>query len=532
MTLRDRLTRGGLWVFASQLIVQAMSVLVTVILARYLGATPKDSAILLGKYFLFTTLAAVLAQLAALGLHVALPKMIAEVKAVRSGGLERVMANGLAVTLTSGVVISVGYLLLADTIALQIYGDAELATLLRLSAPAIAFAAVGVFALSVLQGLQRIREYSLLAIAFSILSVPITWVLVVHHRALLLPSGIVGAAIASIALTALQALGVLWVARRAARDEKARLRVRPDRDGARALLGLSTPVFLSTLVVRGALLYQTSVIFLVLGDLLTGVWKITSAFYRILLFFPAALAIPMLPAMSELYARANPWERRRKVTELLRMTMVIALPASLLAGLGSLYMMDFLFGRTYVSNESVYTAFLLSTAAFFDSLTLVILGLLQASGRTRTAFGIDAFQATLLVILTFALITPGLGLVGASGLGLVGAAVATLASACGVLLVAVGHLARRGEVDLGSVAEFLGVAVVTLGLAGFALVRFLGRPEFPLVAAACVVGLFAVGSRFLRPQDRQHLRHVLGFLRLRNDRRVALAEIPPEPGRR
>jgi len=61
VTLRGRLFTGSVWVLTSQIVVQAMSVLVTIILARYLGNTADESAHLLGKYFIFTSLATVLA---------------------------------------------------------------------------------------------------------------------------------------------------------------------------------------------------------------------------------------------------------------------------------------------------------------------------------------------------------------------------------------------------------------------------------------------------------------------------------------
>ena len=524
MTLRDRLAHGSLWVLLSQLVVQAMSVLVTVILARYLGATAQESASLLGKYFIFTTVGTVLAQVAVLGLNAALPKLLAEYRVTRPALLERLVGSALSMTLLSAAVVAVVYLVLGDWVAGHIYRDEALTVLLWISAPVVVFTALGLSSLSILQGFQRIREYSLAAMAFSILSVPLTWLLVIHHAAVGLPTALIGAAAASLLTIALQAAGVIYLAKRSSRAEGVRLGLRPDRPRVRALLGLSMPVFAGTVLLRPAILYQASVIFLVLGDTATGVWKITSAFYRVLLFLPLALAIPMLPAMSEMYATEPPRERRAKVTQILRMTIVVALPASLVAGLGAQYLIDFLFGQTYLTNGSVQATFLLSAAAFFESLALVIISLLQGTGRTKQAFGLDALQAVLIVSLTLTLITPGLGLVGA--------ALATLVNACATLVFAVVYVGRRGEVDLRSLGEMLGFSVFAFGGAALVLVWFLGKPYYAPLAAGTILALFGIGFRLLRQEDRVHLRHLLQFLRPRNGQPLFSPKTPAEPGRR
>ena len=533
MTLRGRLFTGSVWVLTSQIVVQAMSVLVTIILARYLGNTADESAHLLGKYFIFTSLATVLAQLAALGLHVALPKLVAEFRVLRPERTGRVASTGLGITLLSSIILAVAYFLVADYVALHIYGDEALAALLRLSAPAVVFTAVSIFALSLLQGLHRLREYSLVAMAFSVLSVPITWILVLNPEVFLLPSSLVGAGVAAVLNLALHTVGVLYVARRAARLDSVPLHLSVDRAQARTLLGLSTPAFFSVLLLRMAVLYQTSVIFLVLGDLLTGVWKITGAFYRLILYIPAALAIPLLPAMSELYVTERPGERRVKVTRILRTTMVIVLPACLVAGLGAQYLIDFLFGRTYLTNGSLYATFILSVAAFFDAVSLVVISLLQGTGRTKRALAFDTLQAAVIFSLTFVLfsqiflsLSPETGLLAAAGVTLLNA---------GVLFVAaLAYLARRAEVDLRALGDLLGLAITAFGVAGI-VVLLLGNPVYLPLAALTLAAVFYVGFRLLDATDREILRDSVLFFRprrLRNPPGQSDGEAPANPGHR
>jgi len=499
--LRDRLLSGSLWILVSQVVIQAMSVAVTVILARYLGGTPTKSAELLGTYLLYSTIFTVLATVATLGIFVGLPTIIAELKATRSPRLAAATSNGLALGLIASALVGIGAFLGADLVALAYPNHAELAVLLRVSTPAVVFSVLSLTALSVLQGLQRIREYSIVAMAFSVLSVPVTWVLVIHHRAFFLESGLTGAAVAAAVNIGLNALGVVWVVRRQARLERLPLRLKVDRVESRALLSLSMPALGSALVLRPALLYQTSIIFLVLKELATGVWKITSAFYRVILFVPAALAIPLLPAMSELYVTSTVRQRREKVTKILRITFVLVLPLCLVAGLGAQYLIEFLFGPTYLDNHSVQATFLLTAAAFFDAGTVVVISLLQGTGRTKQAFALDALQASVIVALTFFLIRPELDLRGA--------AAATLGNAVVILAVSLGYLARRGEVDLRSIGDLIGLGVAAFGVAGIVLLRGLGTWYFLPLALTTVAVTFLVGWRFLSRGDREILRHAL-----------------------
>jgi hypothetical protein len=68
-------------------------------------------------------------------------------------------------------------------------------------------------------------------------------------------------------------------------------------------------------------------------------------------------------------------------------------------------------------------------------------------------------------------------------------------------------------------------------VAGFVLLRFMGTELYPAVAAATFLGLLGAGYRLLGRADREHLRHLLFFLRPRNGSAV-LPRDPPEPERR
>jgi len=497
--LRDRLLSGSLWILISQVVIQAMSVAVTVVLARYLGRTETESAELLGTYLLYSTIFTVLATVATLGIFVGLPRIIAELQATRSPRLAAATSNGLTLGLIASALVGIGAFLGADLVSLAYPRHPELILLLRVSTPAVVFSVLSVTALSVLQGLQRIREYSLVAMAFSVLSVPVTWLLVIQHRVFLLENALTGAAVAATVNIVLNALGVVWVVRRQTRLEGLPLRLRVDRAESRALLSLSMPALGSALVLRPALLYQTSIIFLVLKEATTGVWKITSAFYRVILFVPAALAIPLLPAMSQLYVTAPTRERREKVTKVLRITFVLVLPLCLIAGLGAQYLIGFLFGPTYVNNDSVYATFLLTAAAFFDAGTVVVISLLQGTGRTRQAFALDGLQAAIIVVLTFLLIR--------DELKLRGAAAATLGNSVVILAVSLGYLARRQEVDLRSIGDMIGLGVAAFGVAGIVILLGLATWAFIPLAAATVAVTFLVGWRLLWRSDREILRH-------------------------
>lgn len=495
MNLRDRLVTGSLYTLFASLAVQAVAMVTTIIYARLLG--PDDFGVL----GIFLSLGAAIVPFLTLGLNVAVTKFAAEFQRTDPEKAQSFLGVAGTLTLVSGAAISVVYFALADSLA-GLYGQPILTPMIRISAAFLLLGTLTSYALSLIQGFQEIKKLALLNLAVQSSGIPITFVFVSVFG--LLGAAIGGAVFATVAITS-----SLSVARGVLRRRSFRLRFTWNRGVAVQLLRFSVPLLLSTLLLRPALLFQASIVALWLSYRDLAMFRVATSLYRVALLMPGVLSVPLLPALSEVYATQPEERTRTQMTSLIRLTMFLALPLGLVIGLGSTLVIPVLYGGEF--RDAAVLLYVLSFAAFLDTMSVVMENTLLGTGRTWYVLGLNGGQVVMLVGGT-AILVPAFGVIGA--------AYATVLSAAAYFVGAFWQLGRRRDIALSQVRDIAGLAVVAFSASAL-LVWFVGLNQLA-ISAVLVLAVLVPLLLLLKPRDRAILRAALRAALGRSRR-------PPEP---
>lgn len=483
--LLRRVAVGGGITLLSMILVKAMAFVNSIIAARLL--TPSD----FGAFSVVLNLEHVAVIMACFGIPLALTKHVSQ---WLSSDLPKASAVGsalLAMLLISAGVTTVGYLLLARLISVDLYGSEDLVMPIALSAALAFTASINLGMSSLLQGCQRIRALAkinaIIAVVTQPLMLALIWILDLEGAiiSLALMNGF------SAVLLFSRVQKVLSISTRNARQ------VLGEKRQMRSLLSFTVPAFASSLLIVAAFWIGRTVLALERDFSMVGQFQIAESLSAILLIVPAAVSVPLLPLVSEQNA-TNPREVGKFSGRLLTLAAVFALPLSLIAFPLVDPLIEVLYGAGYLG-ASAPAALMLASSTFI-AIGAVVSNTIIGVGRMWDALLLNV--AWLLVFLPAAVI-----LVSAWGAeGLAGAYAISYGIYLSLLL---GYFSHRFQVPVARMGCLIS------GYAPFAasyvlLLRQESLPlGFGLMALAAV--LFAiVGIRFvLDPQDRDRFARLL-----------------------
>lgn len=456
--VEGRLLHGSALSLGSTLAARGLAVAQSVVVARALDPHA------VGVFSIVSYVLGLVAAFADLGLPTAAAKLIAETRGAARAALPPVVATlGLAMLAVAGVA-GLGLFAAAGPLAV-LYAEPSLAGLFRLAALLLVLSLLGALGAGMLQGLQRIDILASSGAAKGALTL-LGIVLLVG------PLGLAGVLVASIVAELL-----LWlvVARPLARALGSRV------DGAapafapavlRRGVHVAVPVFLVGLLVWGGALFVRSYLAAAGGYANVGYFQLADALARVVVLIPAAVAVPLVPLVSETTAAGS--ARAADLTRVsLRFTLLTVLPAALFLHVGAPALVVLFYGAPYAPAGPL--AALLVLAAFLQALGVIVWSTLIGTGRVWAGLWIQSAGYAALAALTVVLV-PAFGLAGA-GWAHVGAAALSLA-------LGLWYVARRLHVALGRVAALVPLcAAGWLAAWGLALVGGAG------LAAALVLAL-------------------------------------------
>src|SRR5207253_10226943 len=111
-----------------------------------------------------------------------------------------------------------------------------------------------------------------------------------------------------------------------------RIRVGFEIASAKMLFAYSMPLLASALVLKVALWLQTSLVAVNLGYGDTGLLRVATTIAGIVAFAPAAITVPLLPALSEMYSGHSADDSQRKLTTIVKVTAHIGIPLAVGVG--------------------------------------------------------------------------------------------------------------------------------------------------------------------------------------------------------
>lgn len=482
--LRRRLAVGSAYSFVGLVVGQMFALVLSIVYARLLGKGD------LGIWAIYAQLASLAVTFASLGLEVPVARFVARLRTESPERLERFVSTVLSISFVAALVVTAVLWLGADLVGLTVYNQPDLSIMIRLMATFLVLNSLSTLGTSILQGLQAIRKLALLGILMEAIAIPITFTALTLY-------GLVGAVVGGVVLVAIGVVVVFGSAWRALRAENIRVRLGFHVESGRALLAYTLPLLGSATVLRIAYLFQNSWIALELSYGDTGLFRVATTLARIVAFVPSALSVPLLPAMTELYAIAPAEKTKEKVTTMVRMASYVGVPIALGIGLGAGPLILFLYGAEFVDAQLL--TFVLVAAGFIDMVSVVSVISLLSEGRTRTILGLDVIQMLTLTVGTVLFV---------DAFALLGAGYATLLKSLvyGGLILLV--LDRTGRLELRTSVRAL--AIATAGFAAAALAVAYGNAQQNVwLAALLIVGYVVAAWVLMGSRDRALVRRMI-----------------------
>ncbi|HLB68635.1 MAG TPA: oligosaccharide flippase family protein [Thermoplasmata archaeon] len=483
--LSRRLFMGSAYALLATIVGQGLALLTSIVYARVLGDHD------LGVLAIYSQLASLAVAFASVSLGTPITRFVAKLRGESPLKLEKFIATVFVVILSATVLVSVGLLLFALSGGLGIYRSPELVVMIELTSAFLVLNSLAGVGAAVLQGLQRIRRLSIVGIVSEALTVPVMFIS-------LSAFGLIGAALGGIVLVAFSTAALFGSSWRDLRREGVRFRLSIDREAAGSLVIYALPLLLSGFFVRGALFLQSSFLALDLGFADAGLFRVASTITRVIALVPGAISIPLLPALTELYATSTAERARKNLTTIIRIAVLVGVPLSLAIGFLARPIIVVLYGASY--RNATTLAFVLVMAAFVDIVNAIATNSLLGEGRTRELLSLDIGQS-ILVVLGTVVFVQWFGLLGVGYAALL----ASLAFGAAILVL----LGRRGRVDLRRVASPLAFAGGGFALATVAVVALGALTNYGLGALLALVSLGA--SWILLQRDERKL--LVGLVR-------------------
>ncbi len=484
--LRSRLAAGTAMSLIATVVGQGFALLTSIIYARLLG--PRN----LGVLAIYTQIAAIAVSIAGIELGIPITRFVANLRTKGSANLERFLGTVLTVVILSSAVSSVILVALGEAIGLGVYGSPILATMIRIATGFLVLNVLSAVAVAILQGLQQVRLMSIIGILIEALTFPVMFIS-------LSVLGLIGAAVGGVVVAGAGAVILFGSARKHLKREGVQMRLSFDRESARGLFRFTLPLLGSIVLLKVAWLYQSSFLALNLGYDDTGLFRVASTVSRSIAFVSGAMSIPLLPALSEMYATASKSRTRENLTTLLRLTALVGFPLAAAVGLGSRIVVEALFGTGYAGASVV--AFVLVVAAFLEAVNGVAANALLGGGRTSTLLMVDALQAFIIVAGTLMFV---------GSFGLIGAAYVSLLASIVYGVVVLGLLQKKRVIDLKRVSVPLLLAFAGLSVAAGSL-SWGVQSNLPMIVIAVLVAT-AMSWAFMSSLERTLLRGAIGDL--------------------
>lgn len=391
------MAKGGGITFVGKLFTYANRLVITVILARLLGASEY------GLYNLALSVLTVAAGLSMFGLDAAVVRYVAIFARRRDeAGVWGMLQVALGVTSLLSLLLAAGLFIAADIIALRVFQAPQLAPVLRVASAIVPFLALNNIVAAATQGFKQMQYAT---IARDILQ-PLLRLALVLLLALIGLNASVAVAIFGIAVATTSVLLLFFLHR------LFRLR-RPLQQGRRDLreiLGFALPVFLSDLMTT----FRENIQTMLLGSLYTvasvGVFAVANQLNMVGSMFQSAIATASRPLASELYD-AGDYEQMGQVYQTTtKWTFTVNLPLFLVMLLFPATILS-LFGKSFVAGAVALS--LLASAIMVDISTGMCGIILDMTGHTTLKL-INSIVRLVMSLGLSILLIPQWGVVGAA----------------------------------------------------------------------------------------------------------------------
>lgn len=475
---KQKLVKGGTYIGISMIVVQILSMITSIILARLLG--PEN----LGILTILRNIGMIVIPLMMCGIPIAMTKFIAEYNVNKQDKLRNTFSTGFTIIFVFGLVGSLLYFFAADFVGVNIYHKPILGTLMKINAIYITLSVLVNFVISALQGFQRIKQMAMLSIINAAVSLPILYFFIVSM-------GLIGVIIAGAIGVLIHLLVSLRFFMPIYHKNGLRFHLNVDKEAIVTLMKYSLPLLLSIIILRPARLYGLSYLGIFCSYTEVGYYRVAMSLHNLVLFIPSALAIPLLPLISELQSDIR--KRANMISRILRLQILAILPVVVGLGLASKYVLFILYGTKYINADII--AYIMLSVAVLSSVFSTLGILLQGTGRTKQILLIDIANASMFVMGSAYLID----LFGVEGFGLL-----WLFTSLILIVPYILYLIKTSDIDFNLIKVPLLLSILFLSF-GFMLIISLQGIDLIISAIAMVILLVGIEIAILTDDDKRIL---------------------------
>lgn len=479
------LARGALYTYASMVLLKAILLINSVVIARWLG--PEN----LGIYSILSQILNFAIAFGLFGLPLAAGRSVAECDRKDKKALETMIPSLLIFSLATAALISALLFAFSGRLAVGVYGEPRLVPLIRIGALAVFISLFGGVLRSVLQGLQKIVVLARLNVAIGVAGAILTLLLVMNFT-------LTGVVIRDASVAALSAAALAVTLWKVCGSSGLSLSPVFSPASIRSVFVLAWPVFLGSVLMYGGDLFIRSYLVLECGFERAGFFSISDNFFQMVYFIPQAIAMPMLPIITGMHS-AEPHNLPRHAASVIKLTGAIALPAATALALASGPAVKFLYGEIY--SGSLTVVFLMVFSAAVVAPAYIAGQVLLGAGLGGSILRLSGMQVVFNVCAGYLLIRE----FGLNGLG-----VAALLSSLFNYLLSGSHVIRKlglkpREMRFGTYQ----LALFTAGLAAYLLIRFSDGAFFAAASTTLVCALAAIQYFYLSDRELELLRRVM-----------------------
>lgn len=368
---------GGAITLVSLMTVKAMALLNSIIAARMLG--PSDY----GAFSVIVNLQNFAVIMACTGIPLALTKYISQWRGVDETVARDIGSTLMRVLAVSALVAGSVYLILAEHIAIGIYNDSDLVWPIRLSSAFVIVSSLNVAFTSVTQGCLRISSLAKVNAFVAIIAQPLT-------LASIFVLGLFGAVLAQVCATSVSVFLLWMISNKVFRLSLLRVRKRRRSSSSGMMLSFTVPAFLSSLLLVPAYWFGRTILAVHWGFDSVGEFQVAESLSQLMLMASSAMSVPLLPLISEMNAK-QPEIVGASSSSLLRMMLLVVLPAGILALPFLNFMIGALYGTEY-EGADVTTALMFASSAFV-AMSAVMSTIIIGIGRMWMGFAMNAAWA-------------------------------------------------------------------------------------------------------------------------------------------
>ena len=390
--------------FAASIISMFLGFVITIILARYLGAGD------LGLYRMVSTIYGIAMLFAAIGIPAAIIKYMAEYKGDRNK-TNSIVSAGVITSLLLGIGFSVLFYL-SSGIFEEIFKMPGLAGLLKIFSPVFPFALVGGVLLGMLNGLREMKKFGTATIIQSVLMLVISVLLIYFGF------GVAGVVIGGVLASVGWCLYLLLITR-----DYFKITFEGYAENTKMMLVFGVQIFAGNAI--NMINYQADIV--LIGYFLTatdvGYYAVAVGLSKFFWIIPQSIQTIVYPSVSKYWAKNNHSALQTMIDKSMKYTACVLLPIGLGVGFFARDIITMIFGEGF--GYAVLPLLILITGTVIFGIVKAIGGSMTGAGRPDIGLKIVGISATTNIGLNVLLI-PYLGIAGAAIATAISLAIATL----------------------------------------------------------------------------------------------------------